>query len=314
MAEMHSAFIKFNDLIKLSSAKQSELSTSRDAVRETVRNSLSGYNRNAKFCMQGSIAMATTVSPINGDEYDLDDGIYLCDYEDTSEAEWPSASTVHDWVKDAVKDQVSTTVIDKNTCVRIPYKHGYHIDMPIYIMKGGTAHLAHKSLGWIRSDAKKFKSWFSDKCKPNDGQLRRIVRYLKRWKDFHEIDLKGIELTILAASNFSGAKGRDDDALRYTVGDIIKSLDLSFRCDKPVEPFENLFEGFSQTKKDSVMGALRKLLSNLESAHKTTGEEEASIKLRDSFGDSFPHVEDSTIPQYIRTAAPAVLKRDGRSG
>ena len=314
MADMNSAFIKFGDSIKLSKAKRSELCRSRDAVRETVRSSFSDSDRRVKFFMQGSVAMSTTVNPIDEDEYDLDDGVYLCDYNDTDEGEWPSTSTVHKWVRDAVEDQISDDPKDKNTCVRIPYKHGYHIDMPIYIMKDGTAHLAHKSQGWIKSDAKEFRNWFSDKCKPNDGQLRRVVRYLKRWKDCCGVELKGIELTILAASNFNEAMGRDDDSLRYTVEDIIESLDGSFECKKPVEPFEDLFEGFSQTKTDNVMKALRKLLSNLESAHETISEKEASDKLRASFGGSFPQVEDSAVSRYVKTAAPAVLKRDGRSG
>lgn len=314
MADMDSAFIEFGDSIKLSKAKRSELRLSRDAIRETVRSSFSDSGRSVKFCMQGSVAMSTTVDPIDEDDYDLDDGAYLCDYEDTDEREWPSTSTVHKWVKDAVEGQTSASPKDKNTCVRIPYKHGYHIDMPIYIMKGGTAHLAHKSQGWVKSDAKEFRNWFSDRCKPNNGQLRRIVRYLKRWKDHCGVDLKGVELTILAASNFNEAKGRDDDSLRYTVEDIIESLDASFECEKPVEPFEDLFEGFSQTKKDSVMEALRKLSSNMQFAHETASKEEASDKLRESFGDSFPHVKDSAVSRYVKTAAPAVLKRDGRSG
>ena len=269
MADMNSAFIKFGDSIKLSKAKRSELCLSRDAIRETIRSSFSDSDRSVKFCMQGSIAMSTTVNPIDEDDYDLDDGAYLCDYEDADEGEWPSTPAAHKWVKDAVEGQTSASPKDKNTCVRIPYKHGYHIDMPIYIMKDGTAYLAHKSQGWIKSDAKEFRNWFSDKCKPNDGQLRRVVRYLKRWKDCCGVELKGIELTILAASNFNEAKGRDDDSLRYTVEDIIESLDGSFGCKKPVEPFEDLFEGFSQTKKDSVMKALRKLSSNLAFAHET---------------------------------------------
>ncbi len=311
---MNSAFIEFGNSIELSSSKRTELRSSRDAIRDTVRNSFVDSGRSVKFYMQGSIAMSTAVNPIGDDNYDLDDGAYLCDYEDTDASEWPSAVTVHSWVKDAVKDQTSGSPKDKNACVRIPYKHGYHIDMPLYIMKDGAAHLAHKSQGWIVSDAKEFKSWFGDKCKPNGGQLRRIVRYLKRWKDCCDVELKGIELTILAASNFNGARGRDDDSLRYTVEAIIESLDASFECVKPVEPHEDLFEDFSQARKDDVMGALRKLLSNLRAAHETASEKTASTKLRESFGDSFPSEEDSAVSRYARTSAPAVLKRDGRSG
>lgn len=316
MADLNSAFKTFDKNITLSESKRTELTTSRKAIRDTIRGSFSdkGWS-SVKFHMQGSIAMNTAVNPINGDDYDLDDGVYLSDFEDAEEDTWPSYQTAHRWVRNAVEDETSSDPIDKNTCVRIPYKHGYHIDMPIYIMSNGVAYLAHKRDGWIKSDAKEFRDWFSGECKTTDNQLRRIVRYLKRWKDYKEVNLKGIELTILAVNNFEESPGRDDDALRYTVSNIIDTLDVSFSCIKPVEPKDDLLEGSSQTRIDSVMSSLRKLLEALESAKEIESDKEASEILIKVLGNSFPLLDDRTADKaFTVTSAPAVLKRDGRSG
>lgn len=316
MAKMHSSFVKFNDAIRLSGSKEDELRTSRDAIRDAAKKWLSDNGHgSASFCMQGSLAMRTAVNPVDGGDYDVDDGIYLEEFEDKPDDEWPACATAHEWVKKSVENQTVDGPIDKNTCVRAVYKHGYHVDIPIYILKNGKAYLAHKRDGWVNSDAKEFRDWLAERCKPNDGQLRRIIRYLKRWKDENDVDLKGIELTLLAAENYTEAPGRDDDALRYTVGDTIDSLDASFSCKKPVSPFDDLLEGSSDTKKANVLSALRKLHQALESAHDEDDEEEAAGTLREILGDDFPHAGDpSNKAAMATTTAPAVLKRDGRSG
>ena len=58
-----------------------------------------------------------------------------------------SFSTVHKWVKDAVSERTKKDPADKKTCIRVTYADGYHIDLPIYIVKDDTAFLAHLSGG-----------------------------------------------------------------------------------------------------------------------------------------------------------------------
>lgn len=315
MAKMDAEFKEFDSAIKLSDAKTKELRASRDAIRESLREWFKDNDKGAvKFCMQGSMAMGTVISPLNDDDYDIDDGIYLEEV-DLSEDECPSATVVHSWVVKAVSDQTSYEPINKNTCVRVPYAHGYHVDIPIYVLEGGSAYLAHKRDGWVNSDAKDFGEWLQEKS--FDGaQLKRVIRYLKRWKDYCGVDLKGIEVTILVGENYEAASGRDDDALRYTVENIIAALDADFKCKKPVAPGEDLFEGCSDTKKDSIKSKLRTLHKVLVDANETDDPHRASEKLRTCFGADFPLVEDKkeSRASLVATAAPAILVRDGRSG
>ena len=82
MADLQKLFEKFNEKITLTKSKSDSLKTSRDALRSDVKNWFSDKNKKQpKFCWQGSFAMKTVVNPLDGKEYDLDDGVYIQDYE-----------------------------------------------------------------------------------------------------------------------------------------------------------------------------------------------------------------------------------------
>ena len=91
MADIHDLFVEFNDNISLSTEKSANLRRGRDALRSKIK---TWFDENGKkkpsFCWQGSFAMKTTVNPINGNEYDLDDGVYLSGYADTDQDDWPT--------------------------------------------------------------------------------------------------------------------------------------------------------------------------------------------------------------------------------
>lgn len=309
---LHRSFIGFDGKIKLSASKIDKLKTGRDALRADIKEWFSeNSKKQPKFCWQGSFAMKTTVNPIS-DDYDLDDGVYLQGYS-SNENEWPSATSVHNWVKEATDKRTSLDSTDKNTCVRVNYADGYHIDLPIYIMKDDEPYLAHKSNGWVLSDPKAFTDWFIDKVNENDEQLRRLVRYLKAWKEYNNVPLKGIEITILVAENFDGYDNRDDKALFSTIEKILNTLDKNFSCVKPVAPGENLFENISNTKKNTILSSLTNLRKDLSSAIFENNDETATEILQNLFGTRFPKVESSN-KSYVVTNSPGVLKHDGRSG
>ena len=133
------------ETITLSSSKRNELVTGRNSLREDIRSDFSEKGRNKpSFCMQGSFAMKTTINPIGDKEYDVDDGVYIQGYSDKDMSEWPSTTTVHTWVKDAVQGYTSTNPIDKNTCVRVVFADNYHVDLPIYISKNEDIYLVFR--------------------------------------------------------------------------------------------------------------------------------------------------------------------------
>lgn len=317
MANLNKLFSEFNDKITLTPKKSQSLKTSRDALRKDIRTWFTDKEKlQPKFCWQGSYAMKTVVNPLGDKEYDLDDGVYIQGYEDIAMEDWVSPSTVHSWIKDAVKDRTKIDVINKDTCVRVPYAAGYHIDLPMYIYKDEIAYLAHKSKGWIESDPKAFKDWFIEKVtdKAYGEQLRSVVKYLKAWRDYKNIPLKGIEITILATNSFDKYINRDDKCLRNTVDNIIYVLENKFECVKPVAPGEDLFEDTSESKKTNIISGFKILKGNLDKAIDEPDEKKASEYLQKSFGEGFPiGKESSDQAAYAISAAPGVLKHDGRS-
>lgn len=315
MANLNGLFIDFNSQIKLTPSKKSDLISGRDALRSDIKSWFSDNDKKQpKFHGQGSFSMNTVINPLPGDEYDLDDGVYLQGYSDDMDS-WPSATTVHNWIKKATDDRTSVDSTDKNTCVRVNYASNYHIDLPIYIMKENSPFLAHKAEGWVESDPKEFTDWFLSKVKTEGEQLRRVVRYLKAWKDYKNVSLKSIEITILVGKFFDLFENRDDKALLRTVNNIVDELESDFKCKKPSAPYNDLFEGFSETKKSAILSSLKTLSSKVDEAICETNSKTASEIIRTQFGTRFPLGIDNTKSlQYEVTNTPGVIKNDGRSG
>lgn len=308
MAILHKEYNSFNSTIALNSAKRESLIISRNSLRKKIKKYFKEKKEDEiqpKFWSQGSFEMNTTVNPIpetddSGNvllKYDLDYGIYFI--EKKGEDKKRSIDTWHKWVLEAVDGHTNTPPQNKNTCVRVIFADGHHIDLPIYYMNADTLELAHKTKGWIKSDPKAFFDWFNQKAK-SDQQIRRIVRYLKAWKNFKEINnssLKlpsGFALTILAANNFV-SDSNDDKAFKLTVEKIKVELDKKFECKRPTTPVgEDVFTDFSETKKSNFLNALESLIKACENAESEKNFKKASEYMQKHFGDRFPTGKDET--------------------
>lgn len=307
--KLQKEFKKFEENISVPSSKEDKLRTGRNSIRTKIKKEFKDKERlKPKFHMQGSFAMRTMIKE-DESKYDIDDGVYIQGYEDKEQGEWPIPSTVHKWIYNAVENQTSIAPISKNTCIRVDYKDDYHIDLPIYILKEDKAYLAYKSKGWTFSDPKKFTNWFRDKNSDTDNQLRRLVKYLKQWRNHKNIDLKGIEITILVGDNFSKVKNNDLKSLAGTVTNIKLNLENNFVCYRPVEPTnEDLFKDISDTRKNSIVNGFDSLYNKLDDAIKKDSEQDASEIMVDIFGDKFPLAEDKQENKV--SEAPFIVKRD----
>ena len=295
----HRLFSEFDSIIRLSNSKVDKLKSNRKALRDKIRAHFDANDWNApSFYSQGSFPLRTNLNPIKvetseGDikeKYDLDDGIYIsCPKSDRKE---PAA--YHDRIKNAV-DGHAQEVVDKNTCVRVVYADGHHIDLPCYWIErnGDIPQLAHKSEGFIVSDPKAFGDWVKDQMSSSNsnGQLRRVIRYLKAWKNYREhtnsnIKLpSGFILTILACNHFSN-DGRDDSSFKRTIESIEQELRISFTCYRPTVPIdEDLLTKYS---KDTVLREFRSMVENAQEAFASDCEKKASEFWRKVFGNRFP--------------------------
>ncbi|XRE44942.1 hypothetical protein ACIVBQ_003146 [Tenacibaculum discolor] len=307
MATLHKYYSEFNTKISLNNDKKEGLEKSIKSIKDKIVNYFKDEKSNElqpTFAGQGSFEMNTTVNPIpvydtendkNLYKYDLDYGVYFTEKE--GEENKKGINTWHSWVYNAVDDHTNTPTNTKNTCVRVNFADGHHIDLPIYYVLNDKKELAHKTKGWIESNPVEFTEWFNEKAKDNQ-QLRKIVRFLKSWKDFKEIkntNLKfpsGFALTILAVSNFV-PDDNHDIAFLETLKKIQNSLNYRFECVRPTTPKgENVFEDFSETRKNDFINALNSLVSDLEKAKDEKNYKKATELVIKHFGERFPLGQD----------------------
>lgn len=313
MANNHEQFIEFNESIKLSESKKNELRKNRDTLRDKIRKYFEDEKSNQKkpkFSAQGSFMMNTTVNPIVKEEfdeegnvkklyqYDLDDGVYFIDKEENRKSE----STYHNWIFNAVKDHTTKGAEKKSTCVRVLYADGHNIDLPIYFKaeienEETIPELAHKSKKYTFSDPREFYRWFNNKA---DEQLKRIVRYLKAWRDKQNNSYStkipsGLVLTILATNHYI-KDDRDDISFRDTLQEIQKELDYNFICERPTtEVGEDLLEKYSE---NHFMDRLSKLIDSANKAIEHTDNKEACKKWQKHLGDRFSCSNIKEINSY----------------
>jgi hypothetical protein len=336
MANNHDQFIAFNDTIELTKTKKDTLNGNRKALRSTIKKYFDDNEPNEikpKFRSQGSFVMKTTVNPIarKSDDgkkdlynYDIDDGVYFVGDEEVKDRK--SIDTYHNWIYDAVKDHTGEGAEKRNTCVRVLYADGHHIDLPIYYKlnkENSIPELAHKSKGWIDSDPKEFYEWFNDRA---SNQHRRILRYLKAWCDYRNFKNSNVKMpsgfimTILATENIS-YDTRDDIAFKNTLENIQKKIDKdhggTFECKRPTTPkSEDLFSDFSDTRKDNFLSQLGSFINSAQQAINGKNQKESCLKWQKHFGDRFScstakdEDEQSAAKSY---SAPAVIAANAKS-
>lgn len=300
----HDLFSDFDKTIRLNESKIQKLRSNRNTLREKIRDHFKQNGWEVPiFHSQGSFPLNTNLNPIikitkDGEvkeEYDLDDGVYfIC-----SEIDRKEPASYHSRILKAVEGHAESTT-DKNTCVRVIYTDGHHIDLPAFWIEkeGAIPKLAHKSQGYFDSDPIAFKDWVDDNISKADsnGQLRRMIRYFKAWKNYRETknsNLRlptGFILTILVCTNFF-RDNRDDLSFKLTADAIKTTLNINFSCYRPTVPTdEELLSGYSKV---IVMNELESLSYNASKAIESGCDKEASEFWRKVFGDRFPLGEEN---------------------
>lgn len=324
MADCHELFKQYNKILKLTDTRKEELKVSRNSLRKKIKEYFKEEKPDEispKFEGQGSFMTNTIINPKPVDdkvEYDIDDGIYFIGEEGPDERK--TIETYHNWIYEAVKDHTGTPPVSKNTCIRVIFSDGHHIDLPIYYLQKDIPELAHKKEGWIFSDPRDFYKWFNNKTEKNK-QLRKIVRYMKGWCDWINYASpntkmpSGLIMTILTTNNIK-YNDKDDVAMAKTLENIKDELDREFKCERPTTPEgEDLFEVYSDKRKEFFNENLEDFIKSSKEALNSKNQYEACIKWKKHLGDRFPcHLaKDEIEEKYKRYAKPAIITRDARS-
>ncbi|NOU46554.1 MAG: hypothetical protein HOO86_05755 [Bacteroidales bacterium] len=288
MANLDSLFKQFDNELNITKTKKDALMRSKNNLRDEIRDHFSENHPkyNPVFFIQGSYKLKTLIRT-KDDTCDLDDGVYFKDNPDDV-----SGTTLQRWIKEAVDGTTDATPEHKKKCIRVVYKAGYNIDLPVLVFNEGTeAHpnLAVKNANFQLDDPKEFVLEFR---RVKTDQMVRMVKYLKSWCDFKRQDMpSGLAMTVLTMNHFQ-SNNRDDIALKFLLIEIEKELKKAFKCVMPTTPKDDLFEEYSDTKKTNFLDNLSKFIEDAKKAIDEKNKLKASKLWKNHLGDRFPEGKD----------------------
>lgn len=246
-----------------------------------------------------------------------------------------------------VKERDWKLVTDKPTCIRIVIASYAHIDVPLYaipddefatLTKASTEHygyvsldeavvraerdawtalprdkvlLAHRECNWMASDPRPVKEWFLGEIEAKGEQLRRVVRYLKAFRDWKWSSGGPASILLMAATAplFEKRDRRDDLALLNVVALLPGKLRQG--VNNPVEESESLTERLGEAGVEESAKAFEDFEKVLRGAIDAGSASQACIWMRGEFGQRFPNEPDRVKAVSVTAAiatAPAAAE------
>ena len=269
---------------------------------------------------QGSYALRTGVNPLEGDP-DMDIGVIF----DCEPSQYPDPVVLKRYVCKAL-DRNNRTVRIRKPCVTAEYFRAgvreLHVDLAIYCKApDGETHLARgrdsdpadtKHRFWEPSAAQKLNDHIINAFKDSDrDQWRRIVRYLKRWRDLKigHGNIPSIGLTILAVNHFraiysaADAQPRDLIAFKAMLESILMNwIGARLVVPLPVAPRSDLMEKVTDKQMEDFKNRLINLKDRLAEADLEADTHEACKILNKEFGDDFVVPPKPTTTKKVETA------------
>lgn len=332
MAELHNKFKTFDSTITLEDEAET-LREKRDIILKALRK---GLDRDFKArgetppqfrsFNQGSYSLSTGVVPLDGD-YDIDVGIVY----DINKNDYPDAKAIDPkkWTHDALEGHTNNIQI-RRSCVTVFYKAGYHVDLAVYADKDmrtdfelplskGKEHSGTDFKGWETNHPRRLRPLFTERYpdKQERSQVRRVIRYLKRWRDFQYQGQKGnaapvgIGLTLLALDTtkfaYKNALTRQDDdayALHHFVDNLLLSFHYTYHepsgghgdrieAAPSYAPYNDVFQRMTNKQMATFKAKLASLKADLVLARDpNTGEKKACELMQRQFGPEFPAGKD----------------------
>lgn len=289
MANCNKHFLSYNTKISLPDSKAQNIITKHNTLRGIIENyfkAKDGY-KIPEFYIQGSYKMKTMVLK-KDNTYDVDLGVYF------REKPLHTCTTVQGHVLSSVSTHTTGGAKHLQKCIRVIYAGDFNIDLPVYYQTPSDkiAWIAVKNGNWRQDDPEELVKWFDLQRKKevkNDGQLIRIVKYLKRWANEKNFKTpSGAALTVWAGKYFEPKADRDDISLSQTINAIKRSLFWSVSCECPVEPKDDLLSNLDIDQKVKFKDALTTLCTDAEAAISTYTSEADAIKLwKKHLGDKF---------------------------
>lgn len=298
MSICNKLFLEFNLKITPSDAEMNIMKISRKALEKKI--SLKLYERlgvSVNYYTQGSRAhkMQTIIIKENG-TYDIDRGVYL------PSKPFVNAETVQRYVLEAINDHTVDGAEHRKKCIRIYYKGAYNIDFTVYYKEEeeSYSYLASMGDGWVKDDPRKMIDWLSA-FKDEEGQLLRVIKYLKAWSSKCSDKMpSGIALAIWAAKYFEYVPNRDDKSLINILKQIQTSICFSVSCISPVEPYDDFTAKLNTDQKQNFKSELENFIFDAQKAIDEPNQLLSSKLWIKYFGTRFPLGIDEDIDKRAK--------------
>jgi len=257
-----------------------------------------------------------------------------------------------------IKERRWKLITDKPTCIRIEISTYAHIDVPLYAIPDyefatltkaaamdhgfynlqeavrkaerdawtalprNCVLLAHRECDWMESDPRPVKEWFLAEVDAKGEQLRRVVRYLKAFRDW-QWPTKGptsILLMAAAAPLFEKRERRDDLALL----DVVTALPKRLRAgvNNPIDERESLTKRLGEELVEEAAKKFEAFEKALRGSINAANEAQACSWMIKEFGPRFPDRPDrvkvvsvaATIASAPAMAGPSELVGRTKAG
>lgn len=207
--------------VKLTNSQLDDLEKKRKINRKRVERGLAANGEPAphSFVTQGSFAMGTIIQEEPDKTYDLDEGvIFTRDSLIGPQGADKTALDARKMVRDAVDDgSFDTPPVVKPNCVRIVYRDGVQVDMPVY--RGGELQFLMELAGvdWKESNPKGVTEWFqrAQEARPFLTLLVRLLKSFCKNRPSYSLP-SGFALTVLVCECYQGDSDRLDENVRWT--------------------------------------------------------------------------------------------------
>lgn len=306
-----------------------------------------GKERKPKFFIQGSWAYKTLNRPCQTppQQSDVDDGVYLPMSIITEENR--PIMAIQDFraaVRDVLKPlctEKGWTLSSKKTCMRVEVSTTAHIDLPLYaipddqyaliveglearnydVMKGLAINSEQDSWKklpsdkillacedeWIVSDPLKMKEWFELEISDKEEQLRRVIRYIKAFRD-KQWDKGGPSSILLMAAAcplFEFHYKRDDLALLTVVSGLPNALREGVKS--PVDSKVFLTDALGEEGVEEAAEKFEDFEKHLIASIEDSAQKEmACLWMRAMLGERFPNRPD-LITDAVSKPMPAAM-------
>ncbi|HIH2748581.1 hypothetical protein L3V59_40040 [Burkholderia aenigmatica] len=229
-----------------------------------------------------------------------------------------------------------TLITHKPTCIRIEISAFAHVDIPLYaipdkefetLQKAALNQygyialdsaisvaerdawtalprdhvlLAHREDDWVKSDPRPVKDWFLDEVERHGEQFRRVVRYLKAFRDWQWVSGGPSSILLMAASaSIFDSRDRRDDLALLDLADKLPSV-LRDGVSNPVDAGESLTNRLGFEGVDEAARKIELFETFLRGALGCNSSGQACAWMVQQFGPRFPNA-----PSRVKVASVA---------